>query len=353
MTAEKLQTYTRENLAQMAKKKGMQGWHSMRKDQLVKALAQPKKTRKKSAPVSKKSAASSKKSAPVSKKSAAPSRKTSAKKKSPVTSKRRGAAAPVKNTRTGSVSPSSKKKSTAAKRPASEKPRASKRPVTAKTNSQSPAAKRKAKKVSQAVGRAKEQLQRSKNLAFSSPDKPTDGKIKDRLELHVCDPYWLQASWELSRSGVRRVEAALGQDWHAAKPVLRLYEITEQGVRPSDNLLRTISIHGGVRNWFIDVLDPPKSYRAEIGYLTAAGKFFMLARSNAALTPRAGASQMTADNWENGEDGRLPTSASDMQGSTREFLRQFNERDEETTKHVFPLNINGQRKRDFKFNLDA
>jgi len=38
LTADKLRTYTSKDLAQMAKKKGVQGWHSMRKDQLVRAL---------------------------------------------------------------------------------------------------------------------------------------------------------------------------------------------------------------------------------------------------------------------------------------------------------------------------
>ena len=34
----------------------------------------------------------------------------------------------------------------------------------------------------------------------------------------VRDPYWLHAYWELSRSTLARAQAALGQDWHTARP---------------------------------------------------------------------------------------------------------------------------------------
>ena len=38
MTAETLKTYTAKDLAELARKHGVRGWHAMRKEQLVKAL---------------------------------------------------------------------------------------------------------------------------------------------------------------------------------------------------------------------------------------------------------------------------------------------------------------------------
>jgi uncharacterized protein len=38
MTSDTFQAYSAKDLAQLAKKRGVPGWHSMRKDQLVKAL---------------------------------------------------------------------------------------------------------------------------------------------------------------------------------------------------------------------------------------------------------------------------------------------------------------------------
>ncbi|MDG1875664.1 MAG: DUF4912 domain-containing protein [Mariniblastus sp.] len=47
VTAASLKTHTSKDLAQMAKKKGVSGWHSMKKDQLVKALLKVAKQKEK------------------------------------------------------------------------------------------------------------------------------------------------------------------------------------------------------------------------------------------------------------------------------------------------------------------
>ena len=114
----------------------------------------------------------------------------------------------------------------------------------------------------------------------------------------VRDSFWLHAYWELSRTGVERAEAAMGQEWHSAKPVSRVFEVSNNGSTTSaERLWRTIEIHGGVNNWYIDVIDPPKSYRLDIGYLSLDGKFFVLCRSNVVTTPVPGTSDAIDGNW--------------------------------------------------------
>ena len=44
ITAAKLRTHTVKDLAAMAKRKGIPGWHAMRKEQLVRALVKRAKT---------------------------------------------------------------------------------------------------------------------------------------------------------------------------------------------------------------------------------------------------------------------------------------------------------------------
>src|SRR5690348_4296645 len=44
MTADSLNSYTMKDLAQLAKRRGVHGWHSMRKDQLVQALVRAAKS---------------------------------------------------------------------------------------------------------------------------------------------------------------------------------------------------------------------------------------------------------------------------------------------------------------------
>ena len=129
------------------------------------------------------------------------------------------------------------------------------------------------------------------------------GFDKDRIIAMVRDPYWLHTYWELSRSTLGRAQAALGQDWHTARPMLRLMDVTsEDTTSASERHVRDIEIHGGVNNWYIDVANPPRSYRVDVGYLSRRGKFFVLARSNVVSTPKAGVSDMTDENWSSVHD---------------------------------------------------
>ncbi|MEO2091479.1 MAG: DUF4912 domain-containing protein [Gemmataceae bacterium] len=116
--------------------------------------------------------------------------------------------------------------------------------------------------------------------------------VKDRIVLMVPDPFWLHAVWELSYQSVLRAESALGQDWHGAKPILRLLDVTSQDTTStSEAPLRDIPIHGGCSHWYLDVPQPPRSFRVDIGYISRRGQFYVLARSNVVTPPRAGATE--------------------------------------------------------------
>jgi hypothetical protein len=52
-----------------------------------------------------------------------------------------------------------------------------------------------------------------------------------------------------------------------------------------------------VNNWYVDVQDPPKTFRLDIGYLADDGKYYSLARSNLVTTPAAGESDALDQNW--------------------------------------------------------
>ena len=46
----------------------------------------------------------------------------------------------------------------------------------------------------------------------------------------------------------------------------------------AESLARDIPIHGGVKNWYIDIQDSPNSYRVDLGYLAESGRFYTLAQ---------------------------------------------------------------------------
>jgi hypothetical protein len=139
-------------------------------------------------------------------------------------------------------------------------------------------------------------LAEAKDLTFHSVEEGSEAK--DRLVVMVRDPYWLHAYWELSRKSIERAKVALGQYWHGAKPILRIYEVLRDGTTMATRLaIRDVEIHGGVNNWYIDVYNPPKSYQLDIGYHSPCGKFFCLARSNVVGTPAAAAGDAFDKNW--------------------------------------------------------
>jgi hypothetical protein len=235
ITAASLKSYTAKDLAQMAKQRGIAGWHSMRKEQLVQALLKT-----------------------------------------------------VKPERNGKSAAKAAVKSKSS-------PRTSRNATSRQVRRRPTVAQRKIR----AVHAARENFM-DLSLPVTAPKAGEHADaVKDRLVLMVRDSYWLHAYWELSARVVERAQAALGARWHAARPVLRLLEVGNVSVSNcAEQVVRVINIHGAVKNWYIDVQDPPKTYRVEIGYLTADSDFHVLAHSNVVTTPRPGSTDVVDGNWE-------------------------------------------------------
>ena len=230
MTAADLKSRTVRDLATMAKKKKVPGWHSMKKEELVKALLQHARAEsRRRIGESKRNASLPSHGSPISRQTPPP------------------------------------------------KPKAPQTPP-------------------EVIARLAETVE-AKDLAFR-PVGNGENLAKERLVVMVRDPYWLHVYWELGRKSVERAKVALGQYWHVARPVLRLYEVFRDGTTTSTRQpIRDVEIHGGVSNWYIDVHNPPKCYQLDIGYLSVGGRFFCLARSNVVNTPPAAASDNFDKNW--------------------------------------------------------
>jgi hypothetical protein len=220
MTTASLKEKPVRDLARLAKQHGVAGWHAMRKDQLIKALVRKARAR-----------------------TAVPAASRGI---PPVGDPRRDATA------------------------------ASPRPAATGERDAAAAAR---------LQEARDRMTRAKNLATPPEGGRQPRPVRDRMVLMVRGPHWLHAFWEINARSIARAQAALGQEWHGARPVLRLLEL-ESGLHasPSERVVREIAIHGGVKNWFIDVREP-RRYRCDIGYLAGSGRFHALVRSNAVNTP--------------------------------------------------------------------
>ena len=207
VTAASLRSQTSKDLAQLAKSKGIPGWHSMRKEQLVHALLK-----------------------------------------------------------------SAKKKTTTKAKSVAKKP-------TKASASDS--------RIARKLRQERIKNESLKNLALvNERERLKEEPESDRLIAIVRDPYWIQAYWEITKTTVERVRVAMADCWFETKPVLRLLEITSDANSSGmERIVKEIPIHGGVRNWYLDVPDPPKTYRIALGYASNGGKFYLIAKSNQVTTP--------------------------------------------------------------------
>jgi hypothetical protein len=267
MTKSQLGDRTKQELATLARRRGIKGWEGMKKDELVRALSRP--SAKPSKPAAKppaRSAAKARPSRPSAKAAAKPSAKTRPTR--PARPSANGTARHVNGAAKLTTNGKAAKPAVAPKLAARPAPK----PATPPAPRPEPA------------------IPADKDLSVRAA-KGTP--VKDRILLTAPDAHWLHAFWELSSQSVQRAEAALGQDWHGARPILRLFDVTSQDTTStSEAPLRDIAVHGGCNHWYIDVPQPPRSYRADIGYLSRRGTFFVLARSNVIMPPVAGASEV-------------------------------------------------------------
>ncbi len=227
-TTTTLRTYTCKDLAQMAKKEGVSGWHSMRKEELVRALTNAARRSKRQ--------------------------------------EEKGVGVGTSNGRAPN--------------------RAATPPSLSPT--QSPT-QRRAKARIEALRLRLAELKNVATMEASSKVAKTD-----RVVLMVRDAYWLQAHWDIGQASVARARTALGQSWHGASPILRIFRLDEEG---NSSLYRDIEIHGGVDHWYVDVSDPPCKYRAELGYRAGDEAYYCVCRSNQVTTPAPGSADAVHGNW--------------------------------------------------------
>ncbi|XZE36786.1 DUF4912 domain-containing protein [Pirellulaceae bacterium SH501] len=135
------------------------------------------------------------------------------------------------------------------------------------------------------------------SLVSNTPVPPLE-KGKDRLILMVRDAYWLHAHWDITRQTVERARVSIAENWHTAKPILRLLKLDDNGTtNNAETVFQDIEIHGGVRNWYLQIEVPGCSFKVQLGYLTSNGRFYELVRSNTVTMPVAGSKEVVDDHW--------------------------------------------------------
>lgn len=310
-TAGSLSDKSKADLANLARSRGVRGWATMDKGALVKALsksagaAKPAKSSPKAArPATKpatKVVGKSTKAKPAAPRITRPSKPARPAPKPSVKVSTKVAAAVKPSTKT--VPQPTIAKPAAVSAPAAAKATANgtHKPAVPVAPLTRPLTKPLVPKPAPAAAKPTPKPLPARDLPYRS----TGPLTKDRILLAVSNPYWLNAYWEISPNSVQRAEAALKQDWHGAKLIIRLFDVTSlDTTSTSETPIKDITIQGSGQNWYIDVPQPPRAYRADIGYLSRRGDFHVLARSNVVTPPKAGTGEVAdglEGTWDDGD----------------------------------------------------
>ncbi len=338
ITTADLKAQTKADLAKMAKRLGVSGSAAMRKDELVAAVAKASKTVK---PKATNGHTVKAKIATVEKKTNAKSERAKAERVGKPTSSRpdskpkmpaSGSQGRLKNNETAvsagrsglvkaaKASSPTRATTASAKRTVgkSEKlPAAVSKTPSTKTPSKAPVKKLVANKklvptptdpkVLKRIRELQLQRQSNKDIAYRptlvrppGTSEPIWEKepVSDRIALFVRDAHWMHASWDITRNAIERAKAAMMEQWHGAKPILRLLRMDDTGTSNTAEMIeRDIEIHGGSRNWYIEWSGEAASFRVLIGYLSLNGRFHVMAKSNIVRTPAAGSADAVDEHW--------------------------------------------------------
>ncbi|MGI8978792.1 MAG: DUF4912 domain-containing protein [Pirellulaceae bacterium] len=320
-----------QSLVKLAKTRGLTGWKSMRKEQLVKALSRTRKPLPKTKPR-------------IKAKVVARALRASSKKSKPTTRLHVNGKATRPALKNGHAHLNGKANGVASHKAVAQK---------AAKNS----------RATQKIQKVHAHREKLKDLSRGPTDKRNGAPQRDRLVLMVRDPFWLHAVWTVLPQSVKRAEAALAEHWHTARPYLRLLEVdTGHTTNSSERVVREIEIHGGVTNWYVDAPNPPHSYRVDIGYRAANGKFVGIARSNSVSTPAPGSSDAIDKNWTDIAENYEKVYALSGGYSDEHFSGDLQELFEERLKRPMGNGTSSfgsgaerilNRHRDFHFEVDA
>ena len=121
---------------------------------------------------------------------------------------------------------------------------------------------------------------------------------KDKMVLLVRDPWWLHTYWEIRHATIERYKGELGSDFHRARRVLRVYDVSNIVFNGSNaNKFFDIHINEHATSWYIDTAGPGRSWCVDYGLLLPDGRFITVLRSNVVQTPSDGPSWITDEEW--------------------------------------------------------
>ncbi len=101
------------------------------------------------------------------------------------------------------------------------------------------------------------------------------------------DPLWMFSYWEVQPQTLNVFRKQFGTSViDSSRSALRVFELTGSTGNGTQEVLRfELPVGLEVRNWYIQVPDPGRTWFVELGLVTPDGRFILLARSNKVSLP--------------------------------------------------------------------
>jgi hypothetical protein len=141
-----------------------------------------------------------------------------------------------------------------------------------------------ASKATEARAERAEPSQFSQPLVMETGDLPAPWEESAVILLPV-NPYLIHAYWYVDSSDLDRARARM--DSQQSQAALRFYDITDRVSHKGARASFDVDIQLEAGNWYVHLWSPARSYYVEVGLRNESGRFYPVARSNVAQTPRA------------------------------------------------------------------
>jgi hypothetical protein len=119
-----------------------------------------------------------------------------------------------------------------------------------------------------------------------------------KIALMVRDPFWAFTYWDMGEQTTQKVNALMKEHYGNIRPILRVYDVTDVEFN-GKNAHRSfdLNIFLEARNWYINLGVPDRAYLVDLGLLDAQGNFYLIARSNVVRAPRDMPSDVIDEEW--------------------------------------------------------
>jgi hypothetical protein len=126
---------------------------------------------------------------------------------------------------------------------------------------------------------------------------------ENRLRLHVKDPEWLFAHWDVDPGALAKLRDEVGER------AMALSRVTLRVVDTGNGGASVILLPPGARSWYVRTAQGRRSYRAQLGVTLPSGEFRSLAESNTVIAPRGAPSAERASEKRSYRQARAQSAA--------------------------------------------